>query len=261
MKEWLSIARMALQFFTIFPAAKTVEWTERRAARTILCLPFIGLGIAGLLFLFSFAFVNIFASTAVVALFIVLAGIGLTGGLHLDGWMDVSDAYFSRREREKKLAILSDPHIGSFAVLSLLILLAIRWSSIYELLLKGSIPLHMFAIALVLPRWTAGWFLMTGQTAKETGLASYFQKGVTSSLKKRYILQILLFVVFFLTVTENKLIVLCLLLAIALFGTVYRRFIQTQFGGITGDTIGAEIEGGETWLWVSIWLLHVFVMG
>ncbi|HWO98880.1 MAG TPA: adenosylcobinamide-GDP ribazoletransferase [Bacillus sp. (in: firmicutes)] len=261
MKEWVNTAKMALQFYTIFPAAETVEWTSRRAARTLLWLPLIGLGIAGLLFFFLLIFENIFSSTAVLALFVVLMGIGLTGGLHLDGWMDVSDAYFSRREKEKKLAILSDPHIGSFAVLSLLFLLGIRWAAIYELLLQGYIFWYVLVFILVLPRLTAGWLLMTEQTAKEKGLASYFQQGVTSSLKKRYIVQNALFIVFFLTMAENKATVLFLLLAMGMFSIFYRRFIQKQFGGITGDTVGAAIEGGETWLWMSIWLLHAFVTG
>lgn len=261
MKEWVNTARMALQFFTIFPAAKTVEWTSKRAARTLLWLPLIGLGIAGLLVLFLLIFENIFSSRAVLALFIVLTGIGLTGGLHLDGWMDVSDAYFSRREKEKKLAILSDPHIGSFAVLSLFFLLSIRWASIYELLLQGHTSWYMMAFILVLPRLTAGWLLMTEQTAKKKGLASYFQQGVTSSLKKRYTAQSTLFVVFFLTIAENNIIVLSLFLAMGIFYILYRRFIQKQFGGMTGDTVGAAIEGGETWLWMSTWLLHVFVTG
>lgn len=261
MKEWINTARMALQFYTIFPAAEAVEWTSKRAARTLLWLPVIGIGIAGLLFLFLLMCEDLFSSTAVLALFVVLVGIGLTGGLHLDGWMDVSDAYFSRREKEKKLAILSDPHIGSFAVLSLLFLLAIRWASIYELLLPGHISWYMIVFILVLPRVTAGWLLMTEQTAKEQGLASYFQQGVTSSLKKRYMVQNALFVVFFWTMAENKMVVLSLLLAMGMFYVLYRRFIQKHFGGTTGDTVGAAIEGGETWLWMSSWLLHVFVTG
>ncbi|WP_078414884.1 adenosylcobinamide-GDP ribazoletransferase [Priestia abyssalis] len=261
MKEWVNTARMALQFYTIFPAAKTVDWTSKRAARTLLWLPVIGLGIAGFLFFFLLVFESIFSSTAVLALCIVLVGIGLTGGLHLDGWMDVSDAYFSRREKEKKLEILSDPHIGSFAVLSLLFLLSIRWAAIYELLLLERISWYTIAFILVMPRMMAGRLLMTEQTAKEKGLASYFQQGVTSSLKKRYMAQSTLFVVFFLMMAENNIIVLSLLLAMGIFYILYRHFIHKQFGGMTGDTVGAAIEGGETWLWMSSWLLHVFVTG
>ena len=43
----------------------------------------------------------------------------LSGGIHLDGFMDCCDAVFSRRPLEKKREILKDSHVGSFAVMSL----------------------------------------------------------------------------------------------------------------------------------------------
>ena len=36
----------------------------------------------------------------------------ITGGIHMDGYLDVTDARHSYGEREKKLAILKDPHTG-----------------------------------------------------------------------------------------------------------------------------------------------------
>lgn len=41
----------------------------------------------------------------------------LTGGIHMDGFCDVCDARASHQSRERKLEILKDPHVGSFAVL------------------------------------------------------------------------------------------------------------------------------------------------
>ena len=56
---------------------------------------------------------------AVVAALIPLI---VTGGIHLDGFMDTSDALSSWMTREKRLEILKDPHIGAFAVICALIL-------------------------------------------------------------------------------------------------------------------------------------------
>ncbi len=38
----------------------------------------------------------------------------VSGGIHLDGLVDTADALYSRRETEKKLEILKDPHVGAF---------------------------------------------------------------------------------------------------------------------------------------------------
>ena len=43
----------------------------------------------------------------------------VTGGIHLDGYADVSDALASHAAPERKQAILRDPHVGAFAVIRL----------------------------------------------------------------------------------------------------------------------------------------------
>ena len=45
--------------------------------------------------------------------------VAVTGGIHLDGYADTSDALSSYGDREKKLEILKDSHCGAFAVIRL----------------------------------------------------------------------------------------------------------------------------------------------
>lgn len=46
----------------------------------------------------------------------------LTGFIHLDGFMDCCDAVLSRREQARRREILKDSHVGSFAVICLVLL-------------------------------------------------------------------------------------------------------------------------------------------
>mgnify|MGYP003392776405 FL=1 len=46
----------------------------------------------------------------------------VTGFLHLDGFMDVTDAVKSWRDLERRREILKDSHVGSFAVINLVLL-------------------------------------------------------------------------------------------------------------------------------------------
>ena len=55
-----------------------------------------------------------------------------TGFLHLDGFMDSCDAILSRRDLEERRRILKDPHTGSFAVISLVILTILSLGAFYE---------------------------------------------------------------------------------------------------------------------------------
>ena len=43
----------------------------------------------------------------------------ITGGLHVDGFMDTMDAIHSYQTKERRLEILKDSHIGAFAVIML----------------------------------------------------------------------------------------------------------------------------------------------
>ena len=70
--------------------------------------------------------VILLASTLIASILPVL----VTGGIHVDGFMDTSDAFHSWADRGKKLQILSDPHIGAFSVISLMILAAVWVSAV-----------------------------------------------------------------------------------------------------------------------------------
>ena len=55
--------------------------------------------------------------------------LAVTGGFHVDGFMDTMDAFHSYQPREKKLEILKDSHIGAFSVICLVL---------YELIYIGA---------------------------------------------------------------------------------------------------------------------------
>ena len=83
------------------------------------------------------------------AVFLTILPLLVTGGIHMDGFLDTSDARHSYGEREQKLAILKDPHTGAFAVISAAIYLLwslALWSAADEKVLPG------MACAMVLSR-------------------------------------------------------------------------------------------------------------
>ena len=56
----------------------------------------------------------------------------VTGGIHMDGFMDTMDAVHSYGDRTKKLEILKDPHLGAFAVICAAVYLLLYTGSMYE---------------------------------------------------------------------------------------------------------------------------------
>lgn len=70
-------------------------------------------------------------STARAAVGAVLP-LAISGGFHADGFMDTMDALHSYRDRERKLEILKDSHIGAFAVICFVM---------YELIYLGAVSM------------------------------------------------------------------------------------------------------------------------
>ena len=57
----------------------------------------------------------------------------LNGGIHMDGFLDVTDAKSSYGDREKKLEILKDPHTGAFAIIGGCVYFLIYYGAFGEL--------------------------------------------------------------------------------------------------------------------------------
>lgn len=67
-----------------------------------------------------FQLLNDILPVSMLALLLISVWVYLSGGLHLDGVMDVADAAGSNGDVEKKREILKDSRAGSFAVLAVI---------------------------------------------------------------------------------------------------------------------------------------------
>ncbi|MBR0357264.1 MAG: adenosylcobinamide-GDP ribazoletransferase [Clostridia bacterium] len=108
----------AFSMFSALPAPQ-VPWEKEKIRYMLVALPLVGLVIGAAEYLWlrlcSFLALGMVLSAVGFTLIPVL----LTGGIHLDGFMDTVDALKSHAAPEKKRAILKDPHAGAFASIGL----------------------------------------------------------------------------------------------------------------------------------------------
>ena len=112
---------MCMGMFTALPLPWR-PWDERDRGLMIACLPLAGAVVGALWCLLgglARAVLPVHLAAAVIAALPFL----LTGMIHLDGFMDASDALLSWRPLEKRLEILKDAHCGSFAAAALALLM------------------------------------------------------------------------------------------------------------------------------------------
>ncbi|MFL6555297.1 MAG: adenosylcobinamide-GDP ribazoletransferase, partial [Bacillus sp. (in: firmicutes)] len=167
-----------IQFFTAIPIRSELPMDQEHLKRAVQAFPLVGLmqgTIYSALFYLCLEFTPF--SHLASAFLLWLATIVLTGGIHLDGWMDASDAYFSYQDQGKRLEIMKDPRTGAFGVLSIIVLLSCRFLFIYESTTGVENLLYiMIAMIPFLSKSVMGILLLTVKAAKNEGLGTLFQR-------------------------------------------------------------------------------------
>ncbi len=241
---------LSLQFFTSFPIRKTLPMNNKTVTAMFGTMPFISffMGvIVVLVILLNDVYFNF--TPLFLAIIIVIINIMMTGGLHLDGWIDLSDAYFSYRDKEKRLEILSDSRIGAFGAINLVLIVLLKIGIFYEYLHQRPTNFYLFFIILpVLCRLAILIYFNLSVNVKESGLAAYFKKHVKAKSLWIYIAcYIFIILITGFVLNEYKLFVLTFSMFVMTW--IYRHWTYRHFGGMTGDLLGALYEGMELALW------------
>ena len=103
--------------------------------------PLIGLITGTLVYGWIYAGEILYVPDISRTLVLIILPVIITGGIHVDGYMDTCDALNSYGDREKKLAILKDSHIGAFAVIKLLVYYVLYFAAAFIVVQKAGLLL------------------------------------------------------------------------------------------------------------------------
>ena len=131
--------------------------------------------------------------------------------------------------------------------MSLVLFVLLKIGVLYELLLRD-LPLLFVIIIPFIARQAVLLVFVTTNPSKETGIASYFKKTVNERML------IWSTIIYFIAIVAlafvyQQWILLLLSAALLVFTWVYRSWAKRNFGGISGDLLGAIFEGAELFLW------------
>ena len=141
MKRYLHAFAMCQSMFCAIPCPWQV-WDEKARDKMLLFLPLVGLEIGALWALLAWGCEALELPAAIRALALAAFPYLATGCIHLDGFMDVTDAVKSCRSPERRREILKDSHVGSFAVIYLALVLL----SQFALFQAGEGPVWVLAL-------------------------------------------------------------------------------------------------------------------
>lgn len=127
MRRYLHAFSMCQTMFCAIPFPGKV-WDEDARPLMLLFLPVVGLEM-GLLWMGLGWLARVLGLPQMAAALILCAyPYFVTGFLHLDGFMDVTDAVKSWRDLERRREILKDSHVGSFSVIAIVLLVVAQFA-------------------------------------------------------------------------------------------------------------------------------------
>ena len=234
------------------------NWDEKDMKHVITFLPLIGAVIGGIDYCVIRLANRMGLPCMVMTLLLTIIPILITGGFHLDGFMDVQDALKSYQSKEKKLEIMKDPHIGAFAVISLsglgLIWLAGLYLCVFRAFENGKPELlYLFAVLFAFVRSACGITCIVLPNAKKEGMLNMESgKAGKGDLIFLIVQAVICAVVMF--IVSPAAAAICTLIMVV-YSFIYKRTCDLNFGGVTGDTSGYYIVTGECLLTVALAIL------
>ena len=223
------------------------EWKDDDMAHSLMFFPLVGALIAALLFALNAAEPLMALPVAVRIIASMLIPVAVTGGFHLDGFMDTEDALSSYASKEKKLEILKDPHIGAFAVIALVKYLLIYASAITAIFLSqksGIRAVIILGMTFVMSRCLSGLTSISFKKAKKDGML--YEESKDRQILTRVVLWAFLAGALTASVLSDMLRAAAVAATFALCTVVYRKRAYSEFGGVTGDTAGYFLVTSET---------------
>ena len=210
-------------------------WEDKDMRYVMLFFPWVGIVIGAVTRLWAWVADHFACGLLCFVLIGVAIPLLLSGGIHVDGFLDTMDAFHSYQDKERKLEILQDPHIGAGSVIGLVLYYLIDLAAYTQLSRREMIAL--LAAGFYLSRILSGIGVVTLKCAKTEGLLYLFaDKAQQRVVKTGLYVQLVLCAAFMLwqSLLAGGVV---LLGGIATF-FYYRYRSYRELGGITGDTAG-----------------------
>lgn len=250
-----------LQFLTRISIKKDIGY-DPHMERGIVYFPVVGAVIGLLLFVGFRAFSWLFSgidNIYLLATLILILELIITGGLHMDGFGDTFDGFFSYRSKDRILEIMKDPRLGTNGLLAIVVLVVLKIVAMATLI---DYNLAVYLIFMPIVGRLAGVFLTyKTRPARENGMGNMFiGKCSTSALVLaslftalsaiaiEYLIGFKTYIFIYLYLIGSM--VLILVLSRLLIGLSYRRI-----DGITGDLLGCVIEISEV-----VFLIYILIV-
>lgn len=237
---------LAVQFLTRLSTPRDIGFSDAAQARSMGYYPLIGLGIGALVALVLAASAQVLPMPVAVLLSMAV-GLLATGGLHEDGLADCADGLGGGVNRDRALEIMRDSRVGTYGVLTLGVVLALKAAAL------SALPLSLACALLIaghgLSRMAAVQVVSRHAYAR-TDPAKFARPQVTPKAYRIAVLTAALTAAVLALATGPGLALTALTMG-GLAGVAITRLYLYKLGGYTGDCLGATQQLAECGFYIG----------
>lgn len=245
----LNLFYLALSFFTRIPVPKTMEYSATLLNQANRYFSLVGLFI-GLILAVTFVVFNYFFPANISILLTMVVSLLLTGAFHEDGLADMADGIGGAFSQDKRLQIMKDSRIGTYGAVTLFMALLLKFIALVELAeYESNHLLWAIILASALSRAVAGSLISSlpyvtdSSQSKSKPLA---QSQTTPELL--ILLAVGITPLFFYSIN----IIFTLVLVMALFRWLFKKWLLAKISGFTGDCLGAAQQISELLIYLTL---------
>ena len=244
MKSLWNSFKIAFAMFSKIPMPQA-DWSEENMRYMLCFFPFVGAA-AGAIMLGLCRYLGM--SDGFITAVLVLIPIFVTGGIHVDGLLDTSDALSSWRDREKRLEILKDSHAGAFAVITACVYFVAMYGGMSQIVKADDRGvLYVLALGYMVSRSLSGLGVISLPKANASGTVAEFSRKA-KDLRVRNTLVIYLILLTACMICIQPVWGAAVILTALLVFAFYRHKALKYFGGTTGDLSGYFLCLCEVWI-------------
>lgn len=235
----------AIAFLTRLPVGRIAAFNAADVSHSAGWFPVVGVLLGAIYSLVAFLLKDHLPLAIVAVLLVVLDALA-TGALHFDGLADTADGFGGGKNREDVLRIMRDHAIGSYGGVALATLVVLK-AAAYASLLEQNIRIAALILTPALGRWSI--LLLTAALPYARTSAS-----VVEGMGKRSLLWGTLAIAAALAAAMSVRAYIATA-AVVMVTIAFGFYCRRRIGGITGDTLGANLQLCEcaallSFLWV-----------
>ena len=233
---WNSL-NIALSMYSRLPAAQC-DWSEENMKYVMCFFPWIGIAIGLLCYGWNLLAPRLGVNAPLRNVILMVIPIAVSGGIHLDGFLDTADAMSSWRPLEKRLEILKDSHAGAFAIIAC----AVYFFMMYGILdmVQGEM-LPVYGFTFIVSRSLSAISVVTFPKASTKGTVAGFSRNAESGVIRIVCILYLIICAVCMVLLQPVLGTTALVGALLTFLWYYRMAMK-NFNGINGDLAGCFLS-------------------